>query len=224
MTNLKRKHATAWYNGSHYKTNQPFATFLTCHGEMIQQNLNRILEKIQTLVPLIEESTALEIGPGLAPVITYLPFQESYLVEQSNGIVETLSKRNKRKNIHFVVGDISHLPPSIPTPVDIIVMNEVLTHVRPKQRINIVKKLAAMSQSLVIVERPRVPYEKFLQTLYPLIEGSRTPQQQRDIYATYTDVQPLTTTLREWGWVVKTTNVVSGETYSIITAKRKRKA
>ncbi len=221
MAASKRKHAKAWYDGSHYTKKQPFATFLTCHGEMIPENLKFTLKKIKALVPEIKNSIALEIGPGLAPVILHLSFHTSYLVEQSKEMVRTLSKKEKRKNVHYLVGDISHLPKSLPKVVDIVVMSEVLTHVRPAKRISIVKKIARMSSSLLIVERPRTTYTKFLQTLYPLMEGSRTAQQQRDIYATYTDVKPLIQALRSAGFDVEVTKVVSGETYSIIAARKR---
>ncbi|MEK6902416.1 MAG: hypothetical protein AABX02_02405, partial [archaeon] len=88
------------------------------------------------------------------------------------------------------------------------------------KRVSIVKKIDRMSSSLLIVERPRTTYTKFLQTLYPLMEGSRTPQQQRDIYATYTKVKPLIQSLRSAGFAVEVTKVVSGETYSIIAARK----
>ncbi len=222
-TSSLEKKRNAWYDGTHYQHTQPFATFLTCRGKIVQKSLSILKKEINTLIPTPSRATALEIGPGLAPVLPFFPFRETYYLEQSPTIAQKLAKQNllkKTKTIsHFIVGDIQKLPFSNHTRFDLVVMNEVLTHVPPAQRVRVLKKIASLSLAILLVERPQPTYTKFLHSLYPEMRQSRTPVQLRGIYSAYTRFQPLISMLRKEGWRVSTQKVVFGETYLILSAR-----
>lgn len=192
----------------------------------MKTSLARLAEKINLLVPDPQEASALEIGPGTSPILPYFPFRETYFLEQSAEITRTLAEQEKKRRTktrsHFIVGDILKLPFSKTKRFDLVVMNEVLTHVRSSKRVGVVKKVASMSNALLIVERPQGSYAQFLKQLYPEMFGQRTKTQLKDIYSTYTRIQPLVKMLKDVGWVVKTEKVISGETYCILYARRKK--
>jgi SAM-dependent methyltransferase len=194
----------------------------------VKKNLDILKKEIQKLVPNSSRATALEIGPGLAPVLSYFPFRETYYLEQSPAIARQLLKQNlsqkKTKSIsHFMVGDIQRLPFSKSTRFDLVVMNEVLTHVPPGKRVQVLKKIASCASHLLLVERPRPAYRKFLDSLYPEMRQKRTPAQLKGIYSAYTHFPPLVSMLSSQGWKVRTRRVVYGETYCILSAYRKEK-
>ncbi|MEK6971117.1 MAG: class I SAM-dependent methyltransferase [archaeon] len=219
----------SWYDGSHYTKTQPFGTFLMCRGKIVKENMDILTKEIRTLVPFPSRATALEIGPGSAPVIAHLPFRESYYLERSPAIAHQLAKESigKKKNAktiaHFIVGDVQRLPFSKQARFDLVVMNEVLTHIPPGKRAKVLAHMASRANALLLVERPRPTYVKFLGSLYPEMRQERTPAQLREIYSAYTRIPPLSFMLSTKGWKVHARRVVYGETYCVLTAHRKEK-
>lgn len=226
-SSLKKK-KDAWFDGTHYTKTQPFATFLTCRGKIVPNSLNLLKKEIRKLIKQPAHATALEIGPGLAPVLSYFPFREAYYLEQSPAIANQLAKQNlvKKKNTktisHFIVGDVQRLPFSKQTRFDLVVMNEILTHVQPAKRVKVLKHVISYSNALLLVERPQPTYTKFLHSLYPEMRTQQSPAELRAIYSAYTPFNSLLRMLKSEGWNVSTQNVTAGENYCILSAKRKK--
>lgn len=225
---LLKKKKDAWFDGTHYTKTQPFATFLTCRGKIVPNSLNLLKKEICTLIKKPSRSTALEIGPGLAPILSYFPFREAYYLEQSPAIAKQLlkehvgKKKNTKTTSHFIVGDVQRLPFSKQTRFDLVVMNEILTHVPPAKRAKVLKHVISYANALLLVERPQPTYQKFLHSLYPKMRAQHTPGELRAIYSAYTKFDPILTMLKKEGWTISTTKVSAGETYLILSAKRKK--
>lgn len=228
MRSTTKTKKDAWFDGTHYTKTQPFATFLTCRGKIVPKSLNLLQKEIRKLIQNPSHATALEIGPGLAPVLSYFPFREAYYLEQSPAIAKQLLKENltKKKNTktisHFIVGDVQRLPFSKQTRFDLVVMNEILTHVQPAKRVKVLKHVISYSNSLLLVERPQPTYAKFLHSLYPEMRTNHSSAELRAIYSAYTQFDPILTMLKKEGWKISTTKVSAGETYLILSAKRKK--
>ena len=140
-----------------------------------------LAQALRNLVHDARNSTALEIGPGTAPLIPQLPFKHMTFVEQSTALAKGLpytaiaapefgttswlkshifTGMPERKNVRIVAADLRRLPFNENAHFDVGVMNEVLTHIPPSERLNALKKMAELSDHLLIIDRERVPFQQ----------------------------------------------------------------
>ncbi|MBI5635595.1 hypothetical protein HY993_01380 [Candidatus Micrarchaeota archaeon] len=131
-----------------------------------------IVSKIRELVPNASEETGVEIGPGHNPVLPALPFKKMLFVDLSKPLAGNLqntmipirrdapdrgfdyvpfSKLAQGRSI-AVVGDIRRLPLSVEKKAGLIVVNNVLTHIKPGERNKVVAGLAEKTRALLIVD------------------------------------------------------------------------
>ena len=164
-----RKHYKEWFTGGHYHHRQPFQTFA------FKRSTREYLVKVmRALVPNPRTTTALEIGPGQAPVIQALPFRKFYALEQSPALANELHRTVRgelthsrflfpnyigsdyAKKWHIFTGSVEHIQFKPEERFGLVVANEVFTHVLPKNRINALEKITDMADSILIVDRPTV--------------------------------------------------------------------
>ncbi|MFH1225277.1 MAG: class I SAM-dependent methyltransferase [Candidatus Diapherotrites archaeon] len=197
------------------KGEQPFRTYLTSAWE----NLPKISEKIKSLVPNPERSTAIEIGPALIPVLQYHPFKEKIYVEGSPALAARIKKGGHAKGSKIISGNIRNLPLLRRIKADIIVANEVLAHIWPEERLQTVADIAGRTNALLIIDRLKIPFDKFRTEM----AGSKLDEKRLKMsYTQRVDFKEIIRLLRERGFEVKAeTDVAGGTKYVILTAKRK---
>ena len=168
-----KKYGEPWYSGVHYTYSQSFPTFARLtSGRKYLSNL------LQRLVKEPANTTALEIGPGLSPLTTLLPFKKVFFLEKSKAVADDLgySKIKKRvnyrrvvedrikdssfENSRVIVGDLRALPFGLKTSFGVIIMNEVLTHVIPSERLSVIAELAEKTDRILLVDRKLMPLEE----------------------------------------------------------------
>ncbi len=257
----------AWYTGAHYKQKQPFKTYLLgWRGTPDPTKVSFIASEIRGLVPNPQKATALEIGPGEIPVSALVPFRRLYFMDRSPAIVKGLAKTKLPvpdtppgqsrvgynevgfrklvgKRARLVVGDIQNLP--FGNVFDIVVMNEVLTHLRPRERLKALRVIADHAKSILLIERPQRPLRqmreearkiheqnlrhidennKGAEILTSKIKDNMSTAQRRKEQATFVNFPPLIRFLRQNGWKVGTTEGkgIDNQRRIILKATRKK--
>ncbi|MDO8624667.1 MAG: class I SAM-dependent methyltransferase [Candidatus Diapherotrites archaeon] len=176
------KRYRGWFGRGNYNGTQSFYTF----SQPIA-NRRMIQEHIKSLVSDPKAAHALEIGPGTTPTLPLTGFRQIHFMDADPRILQQLrnapvkitlkepdAPRNARttftrplfefanQRAHFLVGDLRELPFSNKKPFDLIVVNEVLTHIRPIQRMRIISSLADRTKALVILDRTHIPIAEML--------------------------------------------------------------
>ncbi len=155
-----------WFKSSKkfYQAGQPFQTFVRKASFRQQEMLEK---KIRKIVPELEKRAALEIGPGQEPLISKLDFKKIVFLDLSKAIADKLKASIRQSEI--IVGDIRKLPPTITKTKErfgTIVINEVLTHLIPSERIKAIQNMLNLTDSILIIDRKQ-------QSLGEIISASR---------------------------------------------------
>lgn len=138
-----------WFNGQYYLFGQPFSTFAR-H----ERNREMLTARLKALVGKPSQSTALEVGPGDAPLLESLPFAERYYLDASPRLARDLKRMARAsQGSKIIAADLRQLPFAEDAEFDVAVLNEVLTHLRPAERIPAVTALARHTRRLLIVDR-----------------------------------------------------------------------
>ncbi|GEM_PF-2451230 len=167
-----------WKTGRHFVKGQPFHTFALVH-----RNRQFINAEMRKLVPKPENTTALEIGPGISPVIQGLPFKEYFLLEQSPGLAKELQRTvegetthsrvffpqslpsDYAKKWHIMDGRIEKLNFGQNERFGLVVANEVFTHVLEKDRMSAFRGISEKADALLVIDRPVVRLEDVKQNV-----------------------------------------------------------
>ncbi len=155
-TRRARQQIHPWFRGTPFVRRQPFQTFVQYSKthEIIQTHLNALLSHPK-------RSSALEIGPGANPILSRFGFKEPHYIEQSKALAHQLTEKNP--TAHVLVGDIRNPDVRPKKPVELIVLNELLTHIEPRRRLQVMKKLAAYTTAFFIIDRPQPKLADFRQ-------------------------------------------------------------
>ncbi|MBU0662288.1 class I SAM-dependent methyltransferase [Candidatus Micrarchaeota archaeon] len=224
---------------------RPLLTYSTnAKGAPSTSRMQRIDKKIQGIVRNIGEGVAIEIGPGTASVLHRHNFGKKIYIDSSPAIAKMLKKKgySDGESSIAVLADIRKLPISAGRRADIIVANEVLTQIWPHERQGAVKEIAERANAILIIDRPRIPFDKFLEEVKEKVKNrlkvaggeisaeaakewenpERIEGLARVLYAQRVDFEKITGSLEKSGWEVgEETETVHGERYVILTAKRK---
>lgn len=147
-----------------YKKGQPFLTLMR-KANFMQKAM--IEKKIHDIVPDCTKRTALEIGPGMEPLIPSFGFKKTVFLDLSEAVAKKLKK--KLPNSKVLTGDLRKLPYEITKTKErfgTIVINEVLTHLSPLERIKAIQNIANLTDSIMIIDRTQ-------QSLAEIISNSR---------------------------------------------------
>lgn len=219
-----RRLGKKWYGVAHYRERQPFETFLK--REIAPGIIRRdprafetLQERIGELVPRPEKAMALEIGPGDTPVITDIPFHRRIFLELSNVLAKNVQRLPKgtQGSHHTIIGDTRKLPFSPDARFSVVVMNEVLTHIHPSERIKVLQRLMEISNGMIVVDSPQLSISNLVQRYKKARRPVPTSSQLRTVQATSVRFQPLIRFLNKSGWTVK---VEVYQNYLLMTAKR----
>ena len=148
-----RKYYGRWFDTLYYDRGiQPFTTFL-------RNNANKqvAIDLLKNFLAKPEEAIALEIGPGSDPLITLLPFKEHHFIEHSEKLARSI--RSKQGHLVEIVDIRKHLF-RIRRNLGVVVVNEVFSHIKPSERVEVLKKLAEVTQTLFIIDRMLVPLDE----------------------------------------------------------------
>lgn len=163
-----------WFNGKLYEKGQPFPTFINSD----YANFIFLKKEIKKFLVNPQKMTALEIGPGNLPITPFTEFKKMFFLEKSRKISEKLKRtriavkavkkkgsaeisfdfflpKEKTKKMHIITGDLSNLPFKKEKKFDFVLLEEVLTHIEPKNRINTIKKIMDLTDSIIIVDRKK---------------------------------------------------------------------
>lgn len=163
-----------------------------------------------------KKMAALEIGPGAKHTIGNMGFRENYFMDVSKEVLDSLKKELGReglgRNSKFILGKLEELPLGKGRRFGLVVANEVLTHVRPGDRLKAVSGLADRADFLVITDRePRKLFDE---------ESPR-------VRAGFVRPEPLAELLHKKGFDVKIQRPIDllmkfgqAENYFLITAER----
>lgn len=191
VTPFRRAGTRSWYNRTHYVHGQPFPTFLKGRQGPNLENVAFLAKRVRELVGDPSRCTALEIGPGDMPFLPILPFKKMVFLDQSHEILKklpttrllypndyfpknaTLEKKVDEKT-RRVVGDIRRLP--FNARFDVIIVNEVLTHIRPRERLEVVRALTEHTDAFVILDRGQL-------SLKTIQDGFQHEYQELSAYA-----------------------------------------
>jgi hypothetical protein len=157
----KPKDSTAWWTDTRslkkehaYGKRNPFETYFEHAG-----GRDRIVSIVNRYAVIHPRESALEIGPGNVAALEHIPpewIPQRTFADFSPGILEALKKRGVRGRM--VVADVNK-----PLPLDphgIVVMSEVLTHIKPENRAEVAARVARLAKhELVITDRKLVPGE-----------------------------------------------------------------
>lgn len=212
-------------------------------GSIRAPRFKHALAKIKKLVKSPSAVTALEIGPGDVPLISGLPFKKMVFLEASQHLAATLKKqeirmvhesgtssnrrlrvrpisKSRRSRIRVIAGDVRKLPFLPSTHFGLSVMNEVLTHIRPADRVAVVQRLIQMSDAMLIIDRSQASVKAIAD-----VHFWQTKNEIRQLQATLVRVQPLIRLFERAGWEVKYEPVAptggSYSSYFILSAKRR---
>lgn len=120
------------------------------------------------------------------------------------------------KNTQIVVGDATALPFRKDIMHDLVVVNEVLTHVKPEERVKTLESIAALTGSILVVDRNRLPLERI--SHHPRFTEENRFEMERQV-----DFNELRKALPDSRWEVKTIDVVHDEqVYTILKAVRRK--
>jgi SAM-dependent methyltransferase len=189
-----------WFSVHHYKTGQHFFTLI---DEPVL--LHQVKALLKELVPRRTGKSALEIGPGEDPFLEMEGFDSVVYLDKSLAVARNL-KKHVSTRAHVAVGDIQALPFSKNQSFGVVVVNEVLTHIRPENRLAIIKNLSALTDRLFIIDRHRV---------------------QKSDPSVYVNFNELQTFLTTQGWTVTQTVIDTerfqnlDDSYTILTARKK---
>lgn len=158
------------------------------------------------------------------------------------------NKTDRRKH-QIVIGDLGRLPFSDGALFGVVVLSEVLTHIRPAQRLKVIERIAGISKSILIVDRPQIGLsglreEKVLQFKEHSDKGPRLPLPPQEIakiseklfnsatrtraqlraeQATLVNFQRLTNFLKRKGWTVETVPLMTdGKRVSYMMLKARK--
>ncbi len=99
----------------------------------------------------------MEIGPGNAPILLGSEIPEVYLMDKSKKLCEDLRKKGATATHSKVVIENKDFQKSTWGNFGLIVLNEVLCMVRPKDRIKQLKRIIRHSKCLLLIERVGMP-------------------------------------------------------------------
>ncbi|MBI5553965.1 MAG: hypothetical protein HY917_04465 [Candidatus Diapherotrites archaeon] len=135
-----RRFTTDWFNPRYHQRKFPH------HGTLMQQPEGKALvrQALQGLHPN-PAGSAVEIGPGRAPLLAELPFREKTFVDVNPEVLKGIKTGKK------VRADIRSF--TLKNTTELTIINEVLTHIPPSERIKVVEALAEKSQAILIVDR-----------------------------------------------------------------------
>lgn len=190
-----------WYDGTHYRRGQPFETFLnSSHAPTDERRMHVVTSLIHQLVNPTK-SSALEIGPGKKPVLSGIGFAKTVFLEQSPVILRRLLRQKENRAAHGIVGDVRALP--FHGKFGIVVMNEVLTHIQPIRRLEVIEQLSKRADSLLIIDRPQISINDLV--LQYLKKGQEPPSSTNlhRAHITMVDFSILEKFLHRIGWDVQ---------------------
>lgn len=234
-----------WFNGKKlYRKGQPFRTLMEKMG---YNEIQLVHNKIKALVPEPKKRTALEIGPGVMPVLQEFPFKERVFMDISLKLA-----RNLKQTIggQVLVGDIRKIPLTAGKEnFGVVVVNEVLTHILPSERTKAIAEIARISDSLLIIDRKQISINKLInierinaREKLNLLTGTKTKRARatrkkireklsikitgsalRMEQARLINFKLIETVLRKQGWQIQKQDIErGGVTYTIFSAKRKQ--
>jgi hypothetical protein len=120
------------------------------------------------------------------------------------------------KNTQIVVGDATALPFRKDVMHDLVVVNEVLTHVKPEERVKTLESIAALTGAILIVDRNRLPLERI--SHHPRFTEANRLEMERQV-----DFNELRKALPTNEWHVQTIEVTSEkQAYTILKAVRRK--
>jgi len=173
-----RMHHRNWFNGAYYRHGQPWTTFAKDTS-----NREKLKIHLMSMVDEPKKRTALEIGAADSAVVTMLPFKKVFLMDRSHTLTKESKSLGTTVNAVAVTGDIRRLPFKKDTKFEVIVVNEVLTHLRPTVRIDAVRELTKHCNSMLLVDRQILPAKEikrnraFAGTLHMLPVKGETEEQ-----------------------------------------------
>lgn len=229
------------FTGGLFKGDQPFDTFVRS-----DENRNWVLQHVAGLCQNVRQAHALEVGPGTRPVLTRLPFRRVVLLEKSPQLAEKLSGAS-RDGTEVIAGDIHDVDPRGHGLFDVGFLCEVLTHVRPSERLAFVERLSDLTQGMVLVDRTKPRRrETLVRTLKQrarhnravlrrlgnrvqmayfrrglLEEERRSPHYVAPLMKTLVDFDAIAKALRKKGWMVQMKGRhYNEEHYTLLKARR----
>lgn len=158
-----RQYKKAWFGGQFFRHKSPFLTFA-------QQNTMFLRDLVDEMGKRHGIRSALEIGPGNAPVLLGTRIPKIYFWEKSKKLSEELRKKAPNYAHEKMVVENKTLEKTAWQNYDLIVLNEVFSMVRPKDRVKQLKRIMAHSNNLVIIERLGVPMAKLGQVIVTIEE------------------------------------------------------
>lgn len=223
--------AEEWFTGERFREIQPFQTLARTWG-----GSRAIRKHLRKLVGNPAEHTALEVGPGDAPLIHALDFHHATFLEASPALASALERtlQNSRTRHSIVVGDArTHEPQER---YGVIVLPELLTHLRESERLRVVRKFAGATDRLMIVDRPRGSVEELAKKILRELKHQNPEDPEQEIPATpqnarrlaeeklleQVDFDPIREHLQSEGFTITKTRHEHGATYFVLTASRQR--
>jgi len=220
-----------WFNGERFREMQPFQTFART-----RKGSGALRVRLKKLVGNPAEHSALEIGPGDAPLIHSLGFRHATFLEASPALARQLEEKLQRGRGVFsvLVGDVREHEPQ--ESYGVIVLLELLTHLRPSERLQVVRKLAGATDRLMIVDRPRGSVDELAKKILRELKHQNPEDPEQEIPATpqnarrlaeeklleQVDFDPIREHLRSEGFTITKTRHEHGATYFVLTASRQR--
>ncbi|GEM_PF-5479353 len=162
-----------------------------------------VLAEFRKLVLFPGELSALEIGAGLNPLAHNVKFHSVTFLEadqapQAQATLNILKTYPRAENTHVVNGKLQdfakasaagRMPAEVPKNFDVCIINEVFTHIPPRERAKALEDLAAHSKKFFIVDR--------YATIYPGAKSGPVYQ------GTLVDYRPLQAALERKGFLAK---------------------
>ncbi|MEK6820964.1 MAG: class I SAM-dependent methyltransferase [archaeon] len=229
-----QRFGAAWYRGDHYREKQPYLT-LAAHAREHNEFREVIDSALTYAAPNSRKTSVLEIGPGDAPIAENISFRERIYIDQAQGLLNEIKTRREKyetarervtgiKRVRprvYVQGKLEQLP--IRSRVGTIIMNEVLTHIKPNERLRVIQRLVPQTDGFVIVDRPQLPIEK-LREIHRAIAGRGTFEHElRKLQATYVRFKPIIAYIRNSGFDTQVSLVSIDETQYVVFAARRKK-
>ena len=127
------------------------------------------------------------------------------------------------KKASIVVGDVRALPFKPSAKFDLVVLNEVLTHVRPQERTKVIEQIAKKANSILILDRPQISLKELRKIREkPYYYHELSMAELRSFQATLVFFPRIIKILEHNGFEVQTKTYGDGmDSYTILRAKKK---
>src|SRR3989338_4849360 len=119
-----------------------------------QRLANFLSERLRKSWVKPEEATGVEFGPGLSPLAPALGFKQMVFVDSSRrmiGRLQEMAATRKAKNVVVWHNDIRGFDQRVPEN-SVAIVSEVLTHLRPSERLGVLERLATRFDRIYLVD------------------------------------------------------------------------